>query len=322
MAPLIEAQGLRRSFAGLPAVDGVSLSVEAGEIYALLGPDGAGKTTTIRLLCGALRCDAGEVRLAAYDLRRQAEQARAQIGYLPQRFSLYGEMTVLENLRFFAEVRGLPTSRWALRSQEILEFVGLAEFGNRRADELSGGMRQKLGLAAALVHQPRILLLDEPTGGVDPVTRQSFWQLLIQLLGEGVAVLLSTPYMDEASRCSRIGFMSRGQLLLEGRPSEITGRLAGRVLEVVAEPRRRSQAAARGAPAVEDVHAFGDRLHVRTNVAANQGLVERLRTHLTGQGVSVHSIRPVAPQLEDVFLALLQRQGLSAQPKASPGEVD
>lgn len=308
MAPLIEARGLRRSFGAASVVDDVSLTVEAGEIYALLGPDGAGKTTTIRLLCGALRSDGGEVRLAGCDLRRETERARAQIGYLPQRFSLYGEMTVLENLQFLAEVRGLPASRWSARSQEILEFVGLAEFGRRRADELSGGMRQKLGLAAALVHQPRILLLDEPTGGVDPVTRQSFWQLLIQLLGEGVAVLVSTPYMDEAARCSRIGFLSQGRLVLEGRPSDLTRQLSGCILEVVAEPRRLARSLAGGDPLVQDVHVFGDRLHVRVPPQQADVVGERLHRLLSAHGVHVTSLRPVSPQLEDVFLFLLQHQ--------------
>lgn len=313
MATLIEARGLRRHFGATRAVDDVSLAVGAGEIYALLGPDGAGKTTTIRLLCGALRRDSGEVFLAGYDLHRQTETARAQIGYLPQRFSLYGEMTVLENLQFFAEVRGLPANRWTRRSREILEFVGLAEFGGRRADELSGGMRQKLGLAAALVHQPRVLLLDEPTSGVDPVTRQSFWQLLIQLLGEGVAVLVSTPYMDEAARCSRIGFLSHGRLLVEGRPSDLTRPLTGRILEVVAEPRRLAQSLARSGSSVEDVHAFGDRLHVRVPPHQAEVVEGWLRSVLLAHGVHVTSLRPVAPQLEDVFLSLLQHES-SANP--------
>lgn len=308
MTPLIEARGLRRRFGETTAVEDVSLRVEAGEIYALLGPDGSGKTTTIRLLCGALRPDRGEVRLGGIDLHHRVEAARALIGYLPQRFSLYGEMTVLENLQFFAEVRGLPASRWARRSAEILDFVGLAEFSRRRAEELSGGMRQKLGLAAALVHQPRILLLDEPTGGVDPVTRQSFWQLLIRLLGEGVAVLISTPYMDEAARCSRIGFLSRGRLLVEGRPSEITRRLEGRILEVTAEPRRRAEFLARSDPLIEDVHAFGDRLHVRVSAGQLDVVAARLPERLAAHGVCVIRVRAAAPQLEDVFLELLQSQ--------------
>ena len=203
----------------------------AGEIYGLVGPDGAGKTTTMRLLCGALRpakadrAKSPAIALPATTSPKQTEQARAQIGYLSQRFSLYEDLTVLENIRFFAEVRGLPAAEWQPRCMEILEFVGLAEFNDRRAGQLSGGMKQKLGLAAALVHRPRVLLLDEPTTGVDPVTRQDFWQLIIRLAGSAPtrrmarrsrAVLVSTPYMDEAARCTRVGFMRQGRLIVEG----------------------------------------------------------------------------------------------------------
>src|SRR5512134_2974467 len=174
---LIDAKNLHKSFGELKAVENVSLQIAAGEIYGLDGSDGAGKTTTMRLLVGALKADAGEIHICGYDINRQTEQARSQFGYLSQRFSLYEDLTVLENIRFFAEVRGLSPSEWLPRSMEILEFVGLAEFKDRRAGQLSGGMRQKLGLASALVSRPRVLLLDEPTTGVDPVTRQDFWQL-------------------------------------------------------------------------------------------------------------------------------------------------
>lgn len=306
METLIAARDLRRSFGNLVAVDNLSLTIEAGEIYALVGPDGAGKTTTMRLLCGALRPEAGQVQLAGFDLRNQLERARGEIGYLPQRFSLYGEMTVLENLRFFAEIRGLSADRWLPRAMEVLEFVGLGEFSGRRADELSGGMKQKLGLAAALVHNPRILLLDEPTGGVDPVTRQSFWQLLIQLLRQRVCVLLSTPYMDEASRCSRVGFMNRGRLLVEGSPSEVTSRLQGRVFEIVAEPRRLAERVARAHPGVEDAQSFGDRLHLRLAAGASQSTLTSLVAQVGQEGGKVGEVRPIAPGLEDVFIELLE----------------
>src|SRR5512135_733064 len=182
MTYLIEATDLRKSFGSVHAVDGVTLKVEPGEIYGLVGSDGAGKTTTIRLLVGALKADSGQARVAGYDLDAQTEDARAQLGYLSQRFSLYEDLTVLENIRFFAEVRGLRSNEWLPRCMEILEFVGLAGFKDRRAGQLSGGMKQKLGLASALVTRPRVLLLDEPTTGVDPVTRQDFWQLLISLV--------------------------------------------------------------------------------------------------------------------------------------------
>lgn len=307
METLIEAVDLKRAFGDHVAVDGVSLQVAQGEIYGLLGPDGAGKTTTIRLLCGALEPDSGRVRLGGYDLATETEQARAQIGYLAQRFSLYGDLTVRENLHFFAEVRGLPRSEWETRALEILDFVGLSEFADRRAEALSGGMKQKLGLATALVHRPKILLLDEPTGGVDPVTRQSFWQLLVRLLRQGVAVLMTTPYMDEASRCSRVGFMQDGRLMLEDTPAALTGRLAGRVLELVGGPRRAVERAGRADPDVEGVQTYGDRFHLRLSDARHSKRVQaRLRADVVGAGGRVERIRPVPASLEDVFIALLE----------------
>ena len=237
---MIQVEHLSKSFGPVQAVRDLSLSVAAGEIYGLIGPDGAGKTTTMRLICGALRPDAGKITVAGHDVCRHPDRVRDEIGYLPQRFSLYEELTVLENLRFFAEVRGIPRQEWYRRSMEILEFVELAPFVHRRAGHLSGGMKQKLGLAVALVHRPRVLLLDEPTNGVDPVTRQEFWQLLIRLMREEqVAILLSTPYMDEAARCSRVGLMLHGRLVVEGAPTALRERLAGRVLELHGAPVRR-----------------------------------------------------------------------------------
>ncbi|NIS80845.1 MAG: ATP-binding cassette domain-containing protein [Anaerolineales bacterium] len=307
MEKLIEARDIRKSFGDTTAVDGLSLTVHGGEIYALVGPDGAGKTTTMRLLCGAYSIEAGTVTLAGIDLQRETERARAQIGYLPQRFSLYGELTVLENLRFFAEVRGLPTENWQPRSKEILRFVGLEAFGERRADALSGGMKQKLGLATALIHQPRILLLDEPTGGVDAVTRQAFWQLLIELLQEGVAVLISTPYMDEAARCSKVGFLSEGSLLLEGPPGKIVERLRGRIVEFFGGPRSLVERLTEEDASVEDVRAFGDRLHLRVAPRKARDVVAMLKTRVPKEGGVVESVRTVKPGLEDVFLEILEQ---------------
>ncbi len=306
MTALIEARGLRRAFDGQVAVDDLSLAVGEGEIVALVGPDGAGKTTTMRLLCGALRPDAGEVRIADLDLARHPDEARSRLGYLPQRFSLYGELTVLENLRFFAEVRGLGRGEWLPRAMDILAFVGLAEFTDRRAEALSGGMKQKLGLAVALVHRPQVLLLDEPTGGVDPVTRQSFWRLLIRLAKEGVAVLISTPYMDEAARCNRVVFMDRGRALVEGTPTALRQRLAGRVLEVAGRPRRRLEELARQQPGVESVQAFGDRLHLRVRHGEARAVARRLKRAARRSGAQVERVRVVEAGLEDVFLALLE----------------
>jgi ABC-2 type transport system ATP-binding protein len=305
MSALIEATDLHKSFGHTLAVNGVSLSVRAGEAYGLVGPDGAGKTTTLRLLVGALSLDAGAVRVGGYDVARQTEQARAGVGYLAQRFSLYGDLTVVENLRFFGQVRGVSGTALDRRAAELLKFVGLTGFETRRADQLSGGMKQKLGLACALVHQPKVLLLDEPTGGVDPVTRQDFWQLIIRLLADGAAVVVSTPYMDEAVRCNRLGFMHSGRLLTEGSPRELTATMNGRVLELAAHPKDKAKFLAQNDPDVEDVLTFGDRFHLRVKDVA--GPMERLPKLLAVAEVKVDRLRPIAPSLEDVFIALLNK---------------
>lgn len=310
---LIELAHLTKSFGNTRAVDDLSLHVQAGEIYGLVGPDGAGKTTTMRLTCGALRPDrhdgsqAPRIAIGGFDMLRHTDPARAQIGYLPQRFSMYEDLTVLENLRFFAEVRSLPTSQWRPRCMEILEFVGLADFVNRRAGQLSGGMKQKLGLAAALAHRPKVLLLDEPTTGVDPVTRQDFWQLIIRLVSqEGVAVLVSTPYMDEAARCTRVGFMRQGKLLVEGLPGELRHRLDGQVVEVFGSPLALLRRLAQAEEAVEDAQMFGDRLHLRLRPGQAQAVVERLAQAIPAAGGVLGSIALIEPQLEDLFISLLE----------------
>jgi ABC-2 type transport system ATP-binding protein len=306
MQTLIEVHDLSRAFGDTQAVDGLSFSVSEGEIYGLVGPDGAGKTTTMRLLCGALRADTGQVKIGGTVLADQPELVRERIGYLPQRFSLYGELTVMENLRFFAEVRGLGRTEWLPRAREILTFVGLDEFADRRAEALSGGMRQKLGLAAALIHRPKVLLLDEPTGGVDPVTRQAFWQLLLRLLREGVAVLISTPYMDEASRCSRLGFLNHGKLMVEGSPQGIEARLEDRILEVEGSPRSILERVARDDPDVESAHVFGDRLRLRLSGPVSGDVRSRLEKAIVVAGATLDRIETSAPTIEDVFIELLE----------------
>lgn len=316
---LISAFHLKKHFGETHAVDGVSLQIRAGEIYGLVGADGAGKTTAIRLLVGALRADAGEVNICGYDINKQTEQARSQFGYLSQRFSLYEDLTVLENIRFFAEVRGLKPNEWLPRCMEILEFVGLEKFTDRRAGQLSGGMKQKLGLASALVTKPRVLLLDEPTTGVDPVTRQDFWQLVIKLVsaplsdsppifgeneGSRRGVLISTPYMDEASRCHRVGFMKDGKLIAEDTPSNLRARLNGRVLELRGSPLHILRHTAHQDEDVEDVQAFGDRLHIRVGEGKARDVLSRLQSRIRSAGGRVDELRSVPPVLEDVFIAL------------------
>ena len=217
---LLETKDLHRNFGETHAVDGLNLEVRAGEMVGLVGPDGAGKTTAIRLMVGALEPTSGLIRVAGYPLPAQVEKAREHLGYLAQRFSLYGDLTVRENLDFFGEVFDIPNAERKQRSQELLRFAGLEEFANRPAVALSGGMQKKLGLATALIHRPKVLLLDEPTGGVDPVARQEFWHLLIGLLRAGSAVLVSTPYMDEAMRFNRVIFMNHGRALTSGAPRD------------------------------------------------------------------------------------------------------
>jgi len=319
---LISASALSKSFGETRAVDNVSLQIHAGEIYGLVGADGAGKTTTLRLLVGALKADSGDVNICGYDLNKQVETARSQFGYLSQRFSMYEDLSVLENIRFFAEVRGLRSNEWLPRCNEILEFVGLEKFKDRRAGLLSGGMKQKLGLASALVTRPRVLLLDEPTTGVDPVTRQDFWQLIIKLASltptplpegegqrvregeDGVSVIISTPYMDEASRCHRVGFMKAGRIITEDTPSNLRARLAGRILELRGSPLHILRHTAHADTDVEDVQAFGDRLHIRVAQGKAEDVLRRLKSQIRGGGGQVDELRVVNPVLEDVFIAL------------------
>ena len=218
---LIEAVDLQKNYGFVHALRGVSFTVRPGEVVGYLGPNGAGKSTTIRMLCGILVPSAGTGTVAGFDIVRQSERIKERIGYMSQRFSLYGDLTVAENLRFFARLRGVPRRERQVRAERLLDFAGLSGFEDRQARFLSGGMRQKLALAATLIHEPAVLLLDEPTTGVDPVSRREFWRIIAGLHGSGATVLVSTPYMDEAERCSRVGLVHEGRLLLEGRPQDL-----------------------------------------------------------------------------------------------------
>lgn len=307
IATLIEASEITKRFGSLCAVNQLTITVKQGEIVGLVGPDGAGKTTTLRLICGALKLDSGWIRVGGYDIQRQTEQARDQIGYLPQRFSLYEELTVMENIRFFAEARDVRREEWLPRCLNILEFVGLADFKERLAGNLSGGMKQKLGLAAALVHSPRVLLLDEPTTGVDPVTRQDFWQLIIRLAAqEKTAILVSTPYMDEASRCQRVHFMRQGKILIEGVPASLRASLSGSILEVSGEPLPLLRQLALQEPGVLNAQRFGDRLHLRVLAEQSEQIADRLQDRVAQAGGKITNLCPIEAQLEDVFIALLE----------------
>ncbi|NLF51113.1 MAG: ABC transporter ATP-binding protein [Leptolinea sp.] len=296
---------LSRSFGDIHAVKDVNLNVQPGQIYGLVGPDGAGKTTALRLICGAFKPDQGSVKICGFSLLDKAEQARERIGYLSQQFSLYEDLTVLENIRFLAEVRGMAHDEWLPRSRENLAFVGLDVFKNRLAGQLSGGMKQKLGLACALVNRPRLLLLDEPTTGVDPVTRQDFWQLVIRLAGElGMAVLVCTPYMDEASRCSRVGFIRKGKIIQEGTPSQLRQLLTGRILELKGDPVPLLLEMARRDTDVQDAQRFGEQIHLRVAEGRARTVKRRLDREIRSSGGTVRSLQEIPPLLEDVFIEL------------------
>lgn len=301
----IETTDLRRAFGAVQAVDGLDIAAPAGRIYGLIGPDGAGKTTALRMLCGVLRPDAGRALVAGIDVVRDPEGVRRRIGYMPQRFSLYGDLTARENMQFFAEAYGVPRAEQPALMERLLAFSRLGPFQNRRAEALSGGMKQKLALACTLIHTPEVLLLDEPTTGVDPVSRREFWDILRDAVErDNVTVLVSTPYMDEADRCHVVGFMRAGRLMASGTPRDLQRLVRGVILEIAAEPRHEAERALRDLGVVRDVQVFGDRLHV---LADTEPDTDELRDWLGARGVRLASMRPVAPTMEDVFM-FLQRE--------------
>lgn len=299
----IDARELRKQFGVLTAVDGLSLAVTTGEIFGLVGPDGAGKTTAMRLLTGMLVPDGGEARVAGYDVIRQTEQMKAHIGYMPQRFSVYADLTVSENLYFYAGIYHVPRDVRLARERELLAFSRLEPFVKRLAGDLSGGMRQKLMLACTLMHTPGVLFLDEPTAGVDPVSRRDFWLILYDLLRQGVTILVSTPYMDEAERCNRVALIDRGQVIVTDTPEALRAGMPGDLLSLRATPQRKAQAILTALSDVKAVNIFGDRLHAWVTDAERGEPI--IRQALTAQGIAVNEVQQQQPGLEDVFIALL-----------------
>jgi len=285
------------------AVRDVSFSVGRGEMFGLIGPDGAGKTTTIRMICGLLPPDTGTLRVLDLDPARDHRRLTESAGYLSQRFSLYGDLSIDENIAFFAEIHGVRDYR--SRRDRLLELTQLTPFRARLADRLSGGMKQKLALACTLVHEPSLILLDEPTTGVDPVSRREFWKLLSEFLSQGITIVMATPYLDEAERCSRVALLHQGGLLAMDTPAALTGSLPGTLYEVMMTEHRRAVAILRELSGVHDVQMFGERAHVRLD-REDAVAVEALTKRLTDAGVQVTGVRPIATSLEDVFIARLQ----------------
>lgn len=299
----ILAQALSRRFGETAAVRGLDLEVAEGEIFGLVGPDGAGKTTTMRMLTGILTPSSGSAIVAGFDVTREAEPLKEHVGYMSQRFGLYADLTVAENLAFYADIYGVPRREIAGRMERLLGFSNLTPFKQRFAGNLSGGMKQKLGLACALIHTPRVLFLDEPTNGVDPVSRRDFWRILYQLVRERVTIFVSTAYLDEAERCNRVALLHAGRLLGVGTPDEVKRLMPGALLEVRTSAPRRTAALLRQRLADATVGLFGDRVHI---AARDPAAAERqVRASLAAEGFELLSIRAIEPSLEDVFVSVL-----------------
>ena len=301
-AAAVECRSLSRAFGSNTAVDALSFDVRPGEVFGLLGPDGAGKTTTMRMLCGILDPTSGSARVLGLDVRTQSDAIKDGIGYMSQRFSLYGDLTVAENLDFVADLYQVPPRERPDRVGRLLSASRLTAFTKRLAQNLSGGMKQKLALACALIHTPRILFLDEPTTGVDPVSRRDFWGILYEQVNQGMTLVVSTPYMDEAERCHRVGLMHQGKLLRCDTPEAIRSAAPGQAVEIVLDAPVRAQRVLEKAPGVRSVEVFGDRLHC---VVAGEGMEDAVRSALAAAGVEIRSIaaRPVG--LEDAFVSLV-----------------
>ncbi len=300
-APAIHCKGLARTFGKTRAVDSLDLEVARGEMFSLVGPDGAGKSTAIRLLTGILRPTGGEATILGYDLIREPDDVKARIGYLSQEFTLYGDLTIDENIEFFADLHGVDNYR--KRRDELLEFTRLEPFRSRLAGALSGGMKKKLALACTLIHTPDLIFLDEPSTGVDPVSRGEFWNILSGILDRGVTIFMTSPYLDEAERCHRVAMMHRGRILMVGTPDELKGSLPGTVMEVRCGEARRARQILRQALPEAEVVLFGGRLHVHIpDPEAKPGGLEGV---LTAKGIRPDSVEVMPASLEDVFVARL-----------------
>lgn len=313
-ATAIVVSALEKRFGEVRAVDGLSFDVHGGEIFGLVGPDGAGKTTTLRMLAGVLTLDGGSASVAGYDVGRDPEGAKHQLSYMPQRFGLYEDLTVDENIRFYGDLFGVRKAQRERRAAELLAAAGLAEFRERLAGKLSGGMKQKLGLICALIHTPRVVLLDEPTNGVDPVSRRDFWAILYSLVGEGVAILTSTSYLDEAERCHRVGLIHQGRMLFCDTPAELKKRFPGAVLALRSPEAAQAVRELRGAPGVRSSLLVGDGVHVYVDRAAERA--PQLRASLGAAGIVVDSLESIEPSIEDLFVSAVE-----ARPAQGAAEI-
>lgn len=315
--PIVQLTDARKSFGTTVAVNGLSFAVGRGEMFGVIGPDGAGKTTSLRLICGLLKADAGTVRVKGGDPFVNRRMAAETMGYVSQRFSLYGDLSIDENIEFFARIHGVRD--FSKRRTRLLQLTGLEPFRTRLAERLSGGMKQKLALACVLVHEPPVLVLDEPTTGVDPVSRREFWKLLAEFLSQGLTIVMATPYLDEAERCGRVALIAAGRVLALDEPGRLQAAATGKLIEVVADHPRRALEIARGKAGPERVQLFGDRLHVRVTTDAD---AEPVRRALADAGIEISGWRPIVPTLEDVFIdRLASTHVLDPEPPARQERV-
>jgi ABC-2 type transport system ATP-binding protein len=300
----VKAEGVGRSFGATRAIRGLDLAVERGTVGGIIGPDGAGKSTLLRLLAGLLLPDTGTIQVAGFDASKDPYAVKDRIGYMPQHFSLYGDLTVAENMRFFADYYGVPKGRFEKRKAELLAFSALAPYEDRFGRNLSGGMQKKLALSCNLFHEPEILLLDEPTTGVDPVSRREFWRLLRDLNARGTTILFTTPYMDEAARCGSVTFLDEGRVLITDSPERLVRNMRGTIAELVAADPAAAAARLRGGAGIMSLHRFGESLHI-VHDPATAGL-EGIRGILAAAGIAVTRLEAIAPSFEDVFLSLAE----------------
>ncbi|MBD3235918.1 MAG: ATP-binding cassette domain-containing protein [Candidatus Eisenbacteria bacterium] len=301
-APAAEVRDVHHRFGQIPALRGIDLRIPRDRIFGLTGPDGAGKTTLMRLLCGLLLPEAGSLRIFGDDPIRQTDRVRRQLGYMPQRFALYPDLSVEENLHFYADLFGVSATERPERLERLLAFSRLAAFVRRRAGQLSGGMRQKLALCSALIHRPRLLLLDEPTTGVDPIARRELWEMLRQIVAQGTTILVATPYMEEAARCDSVALMAEGRLLAEGSPDALLAEYPWQLIAVRTSRPLQAGRLVADLPGAAGAHALGDRVHVAT--ADPAALLPHLRERLERGGIPVERIAATRPTLDDLFVAL------------------
>lgn len=303
--PIIDTHALTRDFKDTRAVNSLDVSIQPGELFGLVGPDGAGKTTTLRLLTGLLKITEGSATIAGYDLGRQPESVKSKIGYMAQQFSLYAELSVLENLKFFAELYDVDINILSEQTERLLSFAGLTKFKDRRSVHLSGGMQKKLALACTLIHEPPILLLDEPTTGVDPISRREFWNILSDLHMQGTTIVVSTPYMDEADRCSRVGLMYNGNMVVCASPQEIRTQIQGEVIEIIPDDWLSAHDLIETLLGVLEVQTYGEALHILVDSAEER--LPQIKHSLDKQNIAYHGARLATVRMEEAFISLINQ---------------